>query len=82
MASDSEASGKWRLRGSNSFHTSYVLECSESDRVALIYAGQSFEWSIWGSPKPEGVPHDERGVELTLARAKIAARQVLELKLS
>ena len=82
MACNPDASRRWKLRGSNSFHTSYVLECNKTDRVALIYAGQSFEWTIWGSLKLEGVPHDERGVELTLARAKIAARQALDLKSS
>ncbi len=80
MASNSNAPRTWKLRGSNSLHTSYVLECSKSDRVALIYVGRFFEWTIFGPPKSEGVPHDERGKEETLAAAKKAARQALELK--
>lgn len=77
MNENLERTFAWKARPTNLFHQSYVLKCCYSDRFAVIYAGSNYEWLIWGSPKPEGVPHGERGSEHTLSAAQSIARQAL-----
>lgn len=74
---NSKKARRWRLNYSTQFRTDYALDCTASDRIAIVSGTSPYIWGIYGWPNPNGVPH-QTGREETFLGAKQVARAALD----